>query len=103
MAAGRRDPDSVDEETLREYLYDSTTPDPDLVIRTAGEMRISNFLLWQISYAELYVTDDCWPDFREPRLRQAIEAYARRKRKYGGLLPADASSAEAIGLTGGQA
>ena len=58
-------------------------PDPDLLIRTAGEMRVSNFLLWQISYAELYVTDVCWPDFREDQLHDALRAYARRKRTYG--------------------
>jgi undecaprenyl diphosphate synthase len=60
-------------------------PDPDLLIRTAGEMRISNFLLWQISYAELWVTDVCWPDFGESHLHEAIREFARRDRRYGGL------------------
>ncbi len=60
-------------------------PDPDLLIRTAGEMRISNFLLWQISYAELWVTDACWPDFTEMVLHQALADYAARDRRFGGL------------------
>jgi undecaprenyl diphosphate synthase len=84
--AGRLAPEDVDEETLRRYLYDPVTPDPDLVIRTAGEMRLSNFLLWQASYAELYVTDVCWPDFRREHLMAALAAYAGRRRKFGGLL-----------------
>jgi undecaprenyl diphosphate synthase len=83
---GRLEPAAIDEETLRAYLYDPETPDPDLIIRTAGEMRISNFLLWQMSYAEFYVTDVCWPDFREPELLEALRDFARRKRKFGGLL-----------------
>ena len=88
--AGVLDPDRIDEETLRAYLYDPETPDPDLLIRTAGEMRLSNFLLWQISYAELYVSPVCWPEFRKPELEAALEAYASRKRKFGGLI-ADAA------------
>jgi undecaprenyl diphosphate synthase len=84
--AGRLDPASIDEETLRAYLYDPATPDPDLLIRTAGEMRISNFLLWQISYSELYVSDVCWPEFRKPELFAALRAYTGRKRKFGGLI-----------------
>ena len=87
VRAGRMTPNAVDEETLRRYLYDPKTPDPDLVIRTAGEQRISNFLLWQISYSELFVTEVCWPEFRRPELLAALAAYARRKRKYGGLTP----------------
>jgi undecaprenyl diphosphate synthase len=83
---GRLEPAAIDEETLRAYLYDPETPDPDLIIRTAGAMRISNFLLWQMSYAEFYVTDVCWPDFREPELLEALRDFARRKRKFGGLL-----------------
>jgi undecaprenyl diphosphate synthase len=89
VAAGRRRPEDVDEETLREYLYDPGTGDPDLIIRTAGEMRLSNFLLWQASYAEFYVTEDCWPDFRRPQFEDALRAFAARKRKFGAL-PADA-------------
>ena len=84
--AGDLDPNDIDEETIRAYLYDPVTPDPDLIIRTAGEMRISNFLLWQMSYAELYVTDVCWPEFRLPHLLAALSSYAKRKRKFGGLL-----------------
>jgi len=86
VRAGRLDPDAIDEETLRGYLYDPETPDPDLLIRTAGEKRLSNFLLWQISYAELYVSDVCWPEFRKPQLLQAMRDYASRVRKYGGLV-----------------
>jgi undecaprenyl diphosphate synthase len=85
-------PEEIDAETLRSYLYDPDTPDPDLMIRTAGEMRLSNFLLWQISYAELYVTDVCWPEFRKEHLLTALRAYALRNRSYGGLIqgaPAD--------------
>lgn len=83
---GVLDPASVDEETLRAYLYDPTTPDPDLLIRTAGEMRVSNFLLWQISYAELFVSPVCWPEFRREHLLEALRSYAGRKRKFGGLI-----------------
>jgi len=83
---GKLDPESIDEETLRAYLYDPDTPDPDLMIRTAGEMRISNFLLWQMSYSEIYVTEACWPDFNEEELERALVSYANRKRKFGGLM-----------------
>ena len=93
VRAGRLDPDSVDEETLRRYLYDPETPDPDLLIRTGGELRLSNFLLWQASYAELYVTDQCWPDFREDQLLEALRDYAGRRRRYGGLLPDETDQA----------
>lgn len=86
VRAGRLAPEDVDEETMRGYLYDPKTPDPDLLIRTAGEMRISNFLLWQISYAEFHVTDVCWPEFREAQLMEALRAYAGRQRKFGGLI-----------------
>ena len=65
--------------------YTSGMPDPDLLIRTSGEMRISNFLLWQISYSELWVTDKCWPEFEESDLHQAIEVFASRNRRFGGL------------------
>jgi len=83
---GRLEPGDVDEETLRAYLYDPDTPDPDLLIRTAGEMRISNFLLWQISYSEIFVSPVCWPGFRREQLLEALRAYAGRTRKYGGLV-----------------
>ncbi len=100
VKAGRLDPASIDEETLRSYLYDPTTPDPDLLIRTAGEMRLSNFLLWQVSYSELYVSEVCWPEFREQELVRAIEAYAARVRKYGAL-PDKPAAAQANGAVKG--
>jgi len=84
--AGVLDPARIDEETLRAYLYDPETPDPDLLIRTAGEMRVSNFLLWQISYSELFVSNVCWPEFRRPQLMEALRSYAGRRRKFGGLI-----------------
>ncbi len=78
-------PADIDEDTIESALYTAGMPEPDLLIRTAGEMRISNFLLWQISYAELWVTDKCWPDFDEATLRQALHDFARRERRFGGL------------------
>jgi len=75
--------EEIDEGSLRAHLYDPETPDPDLLIRTAGELRLSNFLLWQCSYSELYVTDVCWPDFRKEQLLEALRAYARRNRTFG--------------------
>jgi undecaprenyl diphosphate synthase len=94
VKSGALDPADVDEETLRAYLYDPSTPDPDLLIRTAGEMRLSNFLLWQISYSELFVSPVCWPEFRKRELLEAFSAYAGRKRKFGGLI-ADAPPPQA--------
>ena len=85
VRAGRVDPDQVDEAMFASYLYTAGMSDPDLLIRTAGEMRISNFLLWQISYAELWVTPTLWPDFRGDDLLQACRAFAARERKFGGL------------------
>jgi len=79
------DPETIDEEAVSRYLYTSGMPDPDLLVRTAGEMRISNFLLWQISYAELWVTEKCWPEFEIGDLHQAIRDYAARDRRFGGL------------------
>ena len=90
VVAGRHGADEIDEETLRSYLYDPHTPDPDLLIRTAGEMRLSNFLLWQISYSEFYVTDVCWPGFRKAHLMEALESYAGRERRFGGLIQDEA-------------
>jgi undecaprenyl diphosphate synthase len=75
----------IDEETIATNLYTATSPDPDLLIRTSGEMRISNFLLWQIAYAELYVTETLWPDFTRADLLQAVLEYQKRDRRYGGL------------------
>jgi undecaprenyl diphosphate synthase len=77
--------DQISEESISQHLYTAGRPDPDLLIRTAGEMRVSNFLLWQISYAELWVTDRCWPEFRETDLHRAICDYAERNRRFGGL------------------
>ncbi len=85
VAEGQLSPKDIDEATFSAHLYTAGMPDPDLLIRTAGELRVSNFLLWQISYAELWVTDVCWPDFDENLLRQAIRDYARRVRRFGGL------------------
>jgi len=87
VQAGQLQPDQIDEHTICQYLYTAGMPDPDLLIRTAGEMRLSNFLLWQASYTELWVTDRCWPEFDEALLRQAIRDYAARRRRFGGLLP----------------
>ena len=83
--AGRLDPAAITEETLAARLDTVGMPDPDLVIRTAGEMRLSNFLLWQSSYAELWVTDTCWPDFTEAHLDDAIRSFAGRERRFGGI------------------
>ncbi len=76
--------DEVDEERLRAELYAPEMPDPDILIRTSGELRLSNFLLWQIAYSELFFTERLWPDFDRPDLEDAIEAYAGRRRRYGG-------------------
>ena len=84
-AAGRLNPEQIDENMVASRLYTAGAPDPDLLIRTAGEMRVSNYLLWQISYAELYVTDTLWPDFTEEHLREAVRIYAARTRTFGGL------------------
>ena len=84
---GSVDAAAIDEALVSACLDTTGLPDPDLLVRTAGEMRISNFLLWQISYAELYVTDVCWPDFDRAILHQAIRDYAQRNRRFGGLKP----------------
>ena len=76
-------PEQIDEATISRYLYTAGLPDPDLIVRTAGEMRLSNFLLWQASYAEYYSTPTFWPDFDEGELQRAIEAFASRERRYG--------------------
>jgi undecaprenyl diphosphate synthase len=80
-----RSPLSVTEETISKHLYTSGLPDPDLLIRTSGELRVSNFLLWQIAYSEIWVTDVLWPDFRKRHLYQAIIDYQKRERRYGGI------------------
>ena len=78
-------PDEVDEPRFASYLYTAGQPDPDLLIRTSGEMRVSNFLLWQIAYAEIWVTDTLWPDFRQQHLLEAVIAFQKRDRRYGGI------------------
>jgi undecaprenyl diphosphate synthase len=83
--ANELSPADVSEATIADNLYTAGMPDPDLLIRTAGELRISNFLLWQISYAEIWVTDRCWPEFDETTLHEAIRAFAARERRFGGL------------------
>jgi len=82
---GRLKAESIDEQTIGRYLYTADMPDPDLLIRTSGEMRVSNFLLWQIAYTEIHVTDVLWPDFRRPHLYQAILDYQSRERRFGGV------------------
>ena len=86
MAAGIA-PDDLDERRFGEFLYTAGQPDPDLLIRTSGEMRVSNFLLWQIAYAEIWVTETLWPDFRRRDLLEAVVAYQKRDRRYGGIKP----------------
>ena len=82
--AGKIKPDEIDEKLFSGYLYAPDIPDPDLLIRTSGEFRISNFLLWQISYSEIWITDTLWPDFSKDELKTAIDAFYSRKRRYGG-------------------
>jgi undecaprenyl diphosphate synthase len=93
IAAGIRAED-LDEATFASFLYTAGQPDPDLLIRTSGEMRVSNFLLWQIAYTEIYVTETLWPDFRRCHLLEAVLAYQKRERRYGGI-----SSHAALGAT----
>jgi len=85
MLADGLTPDQLDEARFASYLYTAGQPDPDLLIRTSGEMRVSNFLLWQIAYAEIWVTDTLWPDFRQRHLLEAVVAYQKRDRRYGGI------------------
>jgi undecaprenyl diphosphate synthase len=91
IASGVR-PEDLDEQRFASFLYTAGQPDPDLLIRTSGEMRVSNYLLWQIAYSEIYVTDTLWPDFRRRHLIEAVLAYQKRERRYGGI-----SSPAAIG------
>jgi undecaprenyl diphosphate synthase len=83
--AGQLDPEDITEAVFAQHLYTRNVPDPDLLIRTSGEMRVSNFLLWQISYSELVVTPTFWPDFRKQQFYEALEEYARRNRRFGAL------------------
>jgi len=82
-AEGAVDPGEIDEAKFASYLYDPNMSDPDLLIRTSGEMRVSNFLLWQISYSEIYCTELLWPDFRREELHKALTEYAKRERRFG--------------------
>ncbi len=92
IAAGTMTPEQITESTIADRLMTGGMPDPDLVIRTASEFRISNFLLWQISYAELWVTDRFWPEFREEDFRLAMRDFAKRDRRFGGLSGAEKSA-----------
>jgi undecaprenyl diphosphate synthase len=83
--AGKIDPDKIDERALARHLYAPDMPDPDLLVRTSGEFRISNYLLWELAYAELYFIDVLWPDFRRDHLFEAIADYQRRTRRFGGV------------------
>ncbi|WP_188814788.1 isoprenyl transferase [Hymenobacter cavernae] len=83
IAAGKLRPEAVNEQTIEQYLATAGMPDPELLIRTSGEQRISNFLLWQLAYTELYITDLLWPDFRREHFYDAIQAYQRRERRFG--------------------
>jgi undecaprenyl diphosphate synthase len=85
VKAGKIEPAEITEKVMAEHLYTRQWPDPDVLIRTSGELRLSNFLLWQISYAELVVTPTLWPDFRRPQFLEALQEYARRHRRFGGL------------------
>jgi undecaprenyl diphosphate synthase len=97
---GHRTSDKVTEEQLSRHLYTEGLPDPDLLIRTSGEMRVSNFLLWQIAYAEIFVTETLWPDFNRARLLEALLEFQKRERRYGGIRegqPSDVKPARAAG------
>jgi len=85
VKSGQIEPADITEKVISDHLWTRNIPDPDLLIRTSGEMRVSNFLLWQISYAELVITPTLWPDFRKPQLFAALEEYARRHRRFGGV------------------
>jgi undecaprenyl diphosphate synthase len=85
VRANRLDPDDLTAEKFSQFLYTRQWPDPDLLIRTSGEMRISNFLLWQLSYTEMYVTGTLWPDFKQEDLLEAVTEFGRRQRRYGGV------------------
>ena len=82
--SGKISPDSLDEAAFRHYLYLPDVPDPELMIRTSGELRLSNFLLWELSYSEIFVTDTLWPDFNEEEFRRILENFGKRDRRFGG-------------------
>jgi len=83
VLAGRAESDALSQEEFSRYLFTTDLPDPDLIIRTGGEYRVSNFLLWQLAYAELYITATLWPDFREPQFHEALAEFQRRERRFG--------------------
>jgi len=87
VKAGHREVSDIDENLIGRHLYTHGIPDPDLLIRTSGEMRLSNFLLWQVSYAELYVTPTLWPEFRGPQFLEALSEYSTRQRRFGRIQP----------------
>jgi undecaprenyl diphosphate synthase len=89
VRAGQLEAGQIEEETIADHLYTAGLPDPDLLIRTAGEVRLSNYLLWQLSYAEFYVSDVCWPEFTVAHLHEALRAYAGRRRKFGAVVDVD--------------
>src|SRR5579871_2125595 len=89
VKADRLEADDVDEKVISQHLYTRSIPDPDLLIRTSGELRVSNFLLWQISYAEIYVTDTLWPAFRKVEYMKALEDYGKRDRRFGRVSPGE--------------
>ncbi len=97
VAAGKVDPETVDESALASRLYAPDVPDPDMIVRTSGELRLSNFLLWEAAYSELFVTPVLWPDFGEEDFKAVLDAFAQRDRRYGGLSksPADPATPSA--------
>jgi undecaprenyl diphosphate synthase len=97
VAAGRMHPDQVDEHAIAQRLYTAHLPDPDLLIRTSGELRISNFLLWQIAYAEIHVTPVLWPDFRARHFLESIAEFQKRERRYGGVLEPESARTPGAG------
>ena len=86
VKAGKLEPTAITEQTIGSYLDTADMPDPDLLIRTSGELRLSNFLLWQLAYTEIYVTDVLWPDFNKDELQKAVDSFGKRERRYGGRL-----------------
>ena len=93
--------EGIDDALFSRYLFTNSLPDPDLIIRTAGEMRISNFLLWQGAYSELFFVDDYWPDFSVTHVDEVLTAYGRRRRRFGSLLPDETDAAAGNGHVGG--
>ena len=92
VKAGSIAPEEINEQSFSSFLYDPELPDPDLVIRTSGELRISNFLLWEMAYSELYISDVMWPDFDRGKLAEALESYSSRNRRFGGIEKSDGAA-----------